>query len=205
MDGLAFIENGNHFKPSMAYFTSKSNKYKMKTYFLLAGLILVSFGALAQTRQNPIIKNHGGIYDIEEATVKVDAEMPYKIVIDVYTGSTEPTEVNPSINNVARLINLHAISGADMANFEVVLAIHGTSAFSIMDEANYKKKYGVSNPNIGIIDELAEAGVVLTVCGQSLRARNIPTSGVNPKVQIATSMLTTVTTYQLKGYAYMKF
>ena len=56
-----------------------------------------------------------------------------------------------------------------------------------------------------LINALSEAGVRLTVCGQSLISRGIKVENVNNKVEIATSMLTTVTTLQLKGYAYLKF
>jgi intracellular sulfur oxidation DsrE/DsrF family protein len=63
----------------------------------------------------------------------------------------------------------------------------------------------VNNPNIDLIKSLKAAGVKLTVCGQSLLARKVAPGQVLEEVDIATSMLTTVTTYQLKGYAFLKF
>lgn len=158
-----------------------------------------------QDRQNPVVSPFGGIFDIPDATVKVDLALDYKIVIDVYSGNDNPGEFNWALNNVARLLNLHAVSGADPANLDVVLAIHGGATFAIADNKTYKAKYNVDNPNLELIDALSNAGVRLTVCGQSLISRGIKTEEVNDKVEIATSMLTTVTTHQLKGYAYLKF
>ncbi len=173
-------------------------------YSLVFSLVLLSQFAIAQNRLNPVISPYGGIFDIPEATIKADTSLVYKIIIDVVTGSEKPTEQNWALNNVARLLNLHAVAGADVTKMEVVLAIHGEAAYTISDEA-YEKKYKVKNPNAALIEALSEAGVTLTVCGQSLKARDISVATVNKHVTIATSMLTTVTTYQLKGFAYLKF
>ena len=43
------------------------------------------------------------------------------------------------------------------------------------------------------------------VCGQSLVARKIDRMKLVPQVKVASSMLTTLTTYQLRGYAALKF
>jgi len=85
------------------------------------------------------------------------------------------------------------------------LGIHGMMAFAIQDNASYKKRYGVDNPNLGIIKALDEAGVKMFICGQSMVGRNISEESLAPEIQIATSMLTVLTTYQLKGYAAFRF
>ena len=107
---------------------------------------------------NPEIKLFGGIYDIPEATVKPLKDLDYKIIIDLNSGSESSEKLNPALNNVARMINLHVIGGASAENIEVVLAIHGDANDVVMKE-----------------------------------------------VEIATSMLTTVTTHQLQGYVFLSF
>lgn len=170
--------------------------------FLLLVSGLITYG---QDRVNPIIKNFGGIYDIPEASVKPDPNQEYKIIIDVYGGPTDPKEIDASLNNVARMINLHAVGGADMEQMKVVLAIHGKSTYSTMNDAAYNAKFGIDNPNTPLIRELKAAGVKLAVCGQSLIGRKVGIDQLLPELEVATSMLTTVTTYQLKGYAFLKF
>lgn len=168
-------------------------------------ILLVGSIGYSQKRVNPVIKNYGAIYDIPEATVKVDPTLEYKVVIDVLTGSDEPDKVAWGLNNVARMINLHAVSGTKMEQMNVVLAIHGAATYAVMNNKLFKKRFGVDNPNLQLIKELKESGVKLTVCGQSLISRDIPSKDITNEVDVATSMLTTVTTYQLKDYAMLKF
>ena len=178
----------------------------MLRYKLIFSILFsASLATQAQERQNPVISSFGGIYDIPEATIKANSNLEYKVVIDVVTGNEDPKEFNWSLNNVARMLNLHAVGGADMSKMEVVLAIHGSATYSIANDKNYRAKYGIENPNKELIKALSDAGVTIAVCGQSLKGRGIETKDVLEEVEIATSMLTTVTTYQLKGYAVLKF
>lgn len=169
-------------------------------------LLFISFNFLMAQRdfQNPVIKDFGGIYQIDEATMLPDAGLNYKIVIDLFSGN-DPATLNSALNNVARMINLHAIGGVHPDSIQVVLAIHGSATKTVMKDAAYKERYQVSNPNLDLINALRESGVKLTVCGQSLIGSKISPSAVNEQVEIATSMLTTVTTYQLQGYTLLKF
>jgi len=173
---------------------------------LLILLLSLSFGSLlAQSNyEYPVIKKFGGIYPIDQATVVPNAKQQYNIVIDVYSGA-EATKLNAALNNVARMINLHAIAGVHPDAIHVVLAIHGKATKTVLKDAAYKSRYGVKNPNLPLISALKEAGVTIAVCGQSLIGRKINPKEVHENIDLATSMLTTVTTYQLKGYAMLRF
>jgi intracellular sulfur oxidation DsrE/DsrF family protein len=153
----------------------------------------------------PVITDFGGIYKIDASTVLPDSALDYNIVIDVHSGPQSPHQLNPALNNVARMLNLHAVGGVPAQNLKVVLAIHGDATVAVLDNESYIEEFEMANPNTLLIKALAEAGVKLTVCGQSLIGRDIDTENVSEQVEIATSMLTTVTTYQMKGYAFLRF
>lgn len=176
----------------------------MKFTLALASLF-ISVYSIGQHKVNPIIKNYGGIYDLPYADEKVDPTLDYNIVVEVVTSNNKPDEVNWALNNVARMLNLHAMAGVPQEKMNVVLAIHGGAAFTVMNNEEYKKKYKVDNPNLDLYQALEEAGVKLFVCGQSLLARDINKEKMVPQIKIASSMLTTMTTYQLKGYAQLVF
>lgn len=176
----------------------------MKVFCSIVLLLVFSTG-YAQQRVNPVIKNYGGIFEIPDAVEKPDPSLNYNIVIEVERASDRPDSINWAMYNVTRLINLHVMGGVPKEKLNVVLAIHGSAAFTVMNNDDYKAKYRVNNPNLKLYQELEQAGVKIFVCGQSLIARNINKSNMVPEVKIATSMLTTLTTYQLKGYALLKF
>jgi len=170
------------------------------TAFLCSGSV-----AFGQGRINPAIENFGGIFDAPYATEKPDPTQQYKIVIDIVTNEAKPDGIAYSLYNVARLMNLHVMGGVPKENMHVVLAIHGNAAYAVMNNEEYKKKYEVDSPYLELFKELKEAGVQMFACSQSLRGRGIDHEKLVPEVSVATSMLTVMTTYQLKGYAALKF
>ena len=178
---------------------------KYFTIFLSLSLLLFSEGLLAQKLVNPVIKNFGTIGEAPSASVKPDPKLPYNIVIDLATGEENKSDLLFSLNNVARLINLHVMGGVPKENLHIVVAIHGGAIWSTMNNETYRKTFGIDNPNIELYKALKEQGVTLAVCSQSMFKRQVAPEDLVPGLEVATSALTTLTTYQLKGYAIMKF
>ncbi len=176
----------------------------MKYLITISIAIIFSLNSFAQKGANPIIKNFGTIYEIEEA-INPDSEIEYKIVVDLKTLQRDKESINPGLNNVARMLNLHGLGGVKAENLNIAVVIHGGATDVILNNEAYQKKYELNNPNLKLIDELKEAGVELYVCGQSLLARNYEHEEVNTQIKIGLSMLTVVTTYMHKGYHQMVF
>jgi intracellular sulfur oxidation DsrE/DsrF family protein len=162
------------------------------------------FPSMAQTPSNIIIPDYGTIWDIQDV-VKPDTNLEYQIVIDLKTPVFDPDEVNRGLDNVARMLNLHAAGGIPSDQIKVIVAIHGGATSIVMNDEGYKRKHGSPNPNIDLINQLKEAGVELFVCGQSLIARNYPMNQVNDDIEIALSMLTVVTESMRNGYDLLVF
>lgn len=177
----------------------------MKRIILLSFSLFVCLHLAAQERIHPIIKGYGGILDAPHATERPDPNMEYKIVVDVATGDLEKKDPFYSLVNVARLLNLHAMGGVPKENIKVVLAIHSGAIWSVLNDEKYQERFEVSNPHLPLFEELRAAGVEIFVCSQSLMVRDIDHEQLAPGLEVATSMLTTLTTYQLKGYASLKF
>jgi intracellular sulfur oxidation DsrE/DsrF family protein len=164
-----------------------------------------SLSVLSQNRVSPVVKNFGGIFEIPYAEEKPDPTLDYKIIVEVVSNTDKYDSINWPLFNVARLINLHVMGGVPKEKIQVVVVIHGSAAFTVMNNESYRAKYGVDNPNRKLYEELQQVGVKLFVCGQSLIARKIDRLRMVPEVRVATSALTTLTTYQLKNYAVLRF
>lgn len=159
----------------------------------------------AQTKVNPIIKNFGTVMEVPFSQENPDPKLQYKIVVEVSSDNGRPEVIHEFFEKVAAVVNLHALGGVPAKRLQVVMVIHGPAAQFVVTNEVYQKKFGLSNPNIPLFKELTEAGVKIVVCGQSLLKRNIAIESVSPEVQPALSAITTLTTYQLKGYAVLKY
>lgn len=178
---------------------------KLKPLLALMLCCALSQVVSAQEQINPIITGYGGIFDAPHATEKPDPTIEYKVVIDVATGDNDKSKPFYSLVNVARLLNLHAMGGVPKENLKVVLAIHGGAVWSALDNETYKARFDTDNPHLELFEKLQAAGVKLFVCSQSLLGRELDHQKLAPGVQVATSMLSVMTTYQLKGYVALKF
>jgi intracellular sulfur oxidation DsrE/DsrF family protein len=176
----------------------------MKIYvFIFCALATLSLWA--QKPVNPVIKSFGTVSSIPYATVKLDTSIEYKIIVDVMTGSDDKSEVFFSMNNVARMFNLHVLAGVPKEQMHVVLAIHNAAVWSVLTDARYKELFGLINPHTPLIKELIDNGVKVVVCGQSLIKQKIAQDQLLEGVEVATSALTIITEYQLRGYAVLRF
>jgi|AntRauTorckE6833_2_1112554.scaffolds.fasta_scaffold01687_10 intracellular sulfur oxidation DsrE/DsrF family protein len=177
-----------------------------RTLHILVTLILIlfTFNIYAQEAQFPIIENFGGIYEIPDS-VNPDSEMEYNIVIDLKTLQRDKASLNPGLNNVARMMNLHGLGGVKAENLNVAVVIHGGATDLVINNEAYQKRYELNNPNLKLIDTLKEAGVEIYVCGQSLIARQYGFDELNPQISKGLSMLTVFTTYMNKGFKPLVF
>jgi len=177
----------------------------------IALLLLLTVGlnySHAQEKKwvNPIIKNYGGILDLERVDVAPDPDMEYKILIElVHKIDKSDKRAAFSALNVARLINLHAVGGVKAENLKVAVVIHGGATNSVLSEEAFKKRYKTDSHYAPLYKELMEAGVEVIVCGQSYVSYGNSFDDLMPNVKVGTSALTTITTYNQKGYTYFKW
>lgn len=176
----------------------------MRPFPIFLILTLLSNFALAQETQFPIVEDFGGIYEIKEA-INPNPNLEYRIAIDLKTLQRDKESINPGLNNVARMLNLHGLGGVNAENLSVAVIIHGGATDVILDNDAYQKRYELDNPNIPLIKALKESGVEIYVCGQSLLSRQYGRDEVNTEVKVALSMLTTFTTYMHNGYVPLVF
>ncbi len=175
--------------------------------FAITGAWLLNIVAQAQEfpPQFPIVPGFGGIYKIPKVQKNPDTTLTYRIVIDVTQGAEKSDEINPSLNNIARMLNLHGLGGVLKEKMEVVAVVHSLATPTVLANAAYQEKFGCDNPNDKLIQALSDAGVKLFVCGQSLLARGFYPQPLHSDITVSISALTIQTEYQQKGYALLKF
>jgi intracellular sulfur oxidation DsrE/DsrF family protein len=102
-------------------------------------------------------------------------------------------------------LNAFGASGVPLRNARFAVVFHGPAMDGILDDAHYRAKFGLANPNLKVLAELKKARVELFVRGQSLAHENIRPSTISPDVTVASAALIVLMTYQNDGYALLDF
>ena len=174
---------------------------------LLSVSFLSSFFLFAQGQKKtfPIIKDYGGVYDVPYATDRPDPKIDYKIVVEAEGAIEHPDSLYRPFENISRMYNLHVFGGVPRNHLHLDVVIFYKAIFVILDNDAYKKKFGVDNPNLKIIEEMKQAGINLYACGQSATGFGIDPKTVNQNFELVFSRATTFLTRQMKGFAFFKF
>jgi intracellular sulfur oxidation DsrE/DsrF family protein len=177
----------------------------MKTIHLLFIVLLAGTTVTAQTKVNPVIKSFGTVFQLPTAGHKPDPKLVYNILIELTENAAKPDSLNEYLEAIAILINLHAAEGVPKENIHVAVVLRKAATYAVFDNELFREKFKVDNPNQALLKELHEAGARFYVCGQTLQKRNINEKKLVPEAIVASSGLTAITTFQLKGYTMIKF
>lgn len=151
----------------------------------------------------PTVAGYGRIHYKSKFAYQPDPSQTYKIVFALTHPSKSANKVNPSLDHVARAVNLYVAAGVPKSQLKFVAIASGGATSLVMDNKHYRARYGVDNPNLKLIKELRQQGVDVAVCAQAVAEHHINYKWVSKDVTIALSGLTTDTILQHKGYALM--
>jgi len=162
-------------------------------------LLLVSLPLAAQPTTGPVIEDYGASFVVENSDTPLDAHHEFKVVFEV-TGYDSARPINANLDRVARYLNLHAKNGVPVENIHAAVVIHGAALVNALSDEAHQARFGEANPNLDLITKLADAGVRLYVCGQSMGMRGFEKSELAAPVKMATSALTMMHLLQAEGY-----
>jgi intracellular sulfur oxidation DsrE/DsrF family protein len=173
--------------------------------------IIVACGAVAfaadfaptqEFWQTPALAGVGKMHPLPRAAYQPEKNETYKVVFSVQAGS-KSDELNPSLDHVARAVNLYASAGVPLSHLKFVAVMYGAATDAALDNEHYRQKYSVDNPNLDLIRKLRNAGVDVAVCGQAVAEHRNRYEWIAPEVTLALSALTTITILEHEGYALM--
>lgn len=148
----------------------------------------------------PTITGYGKIHYLPNTAYKPVPGQTYRIVFSLTQAAKSPSQVNLSLDHVARTVNLYVAAGVPLDHLKFVAVASGAATPLVLNDARYRAAYGVPNPNLPLIVELRHAGVDVAVCGQAVAEHHFRYSWVDRQVTLSLSALTTVTTLEHKGY-----
>jgi len=169
--------------------------------------ILAAFHVSAQMPKSAasVIPEADGYVSIPNAAVPPDKKRTYRAIYDATRFPKEPTQLVTALNMAGSELNAFAAEGVPLRNAKFVIVFHGPAINGILDDAHYKAKFGVPNPNLKVLAELKKAGVEIFVCGQNLIAESIDPKTISADVTVASDALIVLMAYQDDGYALLSF
>jgi intracellular sulfur oxidation DsrE/DsrF family protein len=167
-----------------------------------AAAFAADFAPSQEFWQTPALEGVGKMHPLPRAAYQPEKNEIYKIVFSVQAGS-KPDELNPSLDRVARTVNLYVSAGVPLNHLKFVAVMYGAATDAALDNEHYRQKYSVDNPNLDLIRKLHNAGVNVAVCGQAVAEHRDHYEWIAPEVTLALSALTTITTLEHEGYVLM--
>jgi len=180
-----------------------------RTKVLLLATATVAVAGLARAQWPapvaPAIPEADGYVAIPQAAIPPSPARTYRAVFDATRVADDPKQLLPAVNMAGSELNLLVAAKVPLKNAKFTLVFHGPAVDGILDDAHYKAKYGIANPNLKVLAEFKKAGVELYVCGQHLAFTGIDPKTISPDVTVASDALIVLMTYQSNGYALMSF
>jgi intracellular sulfur oxidation DsrE/DsrF family protein len=179
----------------------------LRIRFALVFVLMLPIAARAawDAAQAPAIPAADGFIVIPDAAVPPDPAHVYKAIFDSTQAAAKPDQLLPALNMAGSELNAFAVAHVPRAKIRFAVVFHGAALDGILDDAHYRSKYGVANPNLPVLDQFRKAGVELFVCGQNLAAEHIDPATLAPSVRVASDALIVLISYQNHGYALLNF
>lgn len=175
---------------------------------LLSALLVVVTAAAADypgAETGPVIPGYGPVFPVPEGAFTLSNDRVYKVSKDVSASADDPGERNPNIEALARFLNMQARAGTAPEQLQLAMVVHGGAWKDLLSDAAYRERFGIANPNTGLLDGLAEAGVKIYLCGQTAAYRKLEQAALNPGVELSLSAMAAHVQLQSEGYTLIPF
>src|SRR3546814_12008222 len=101
---------------------------------------------------------------VPSAAERPDPKLRYRVLFNVTKTASSPDRVNPSLEKVARFVNLLGADKVHPATGDIAVIIHGPATLLILQTAPYAARVIVAaNPNATTIASLQKAVVSIPV------------------------------------------
>lgn len=162
-------------------------------------------GQKPKPKNGPVVKAYGPVYPVLDPDFETPTDLEYKAVFDVAAAPHEADAVNPSIETIARFLNMHAQAGVPPNRLHAAIVLHGAAGKDALGHAAYRERFGTDNPSLELMEALAASGVRILLCGQTAGSRGFERAELAEPVELALSAMTALVVLQEQGYRLIDF
>ncbi len=155
-----------------------------------------------QPEVGPVIEGYGPSFIVPEKDIPLVEDFQYQVVFELAKYSPDTTSMNAQLVRVARFVNMHARQGVSMEQMDLAVVAHADALKSMLNHASYRERFGSDNPNLDLLEKLADAGVKMYVCGQSMGFRQWELDELAKPVKVGLSAMTLIANHQATGFTF---
>lgn len=112
-------------------------------YKIIVGCILGVFLVYTQAEvhdSNPVISHYGKIYPLPNALFQPHKSIAeHRILFNLSKPAPAPNILNPSLDKIARIINLYASAGINPKHLKIFVIVHDNATPILLDNAHHKE------------------------------------------------------------------
>jgi len=152
----------------------------------------------------PLIKGSkwSGVLPVVDPTEVPDNTHEYKLLFELIGKNPDSLsgEINFSLDEVARILNMHVASGIPKDNIVPVVVIHGPGLETVWNDEAYQLKHSIDNPNVRLVREMEKIGAKFIVCGQAMAFFGTEKEDLLRGIKITLTAQTVLSNNQSKGF-----
>jgi intracellular sulfur oxidation DsrE/DsrF family protein len=159
----------------------------------------------AAPSRGPIIQDFGPVYTVPSPGLATPLRQDLKLRFDISETAADPKALSARLETAARFLNMHGQAGVPSERLKVAIVVHGAASKDLLSNDAYRKRHGIDNPNLPLLEALKGAGVRIYLCGQSAGSRGIAASEKAAPVEMALSAMTAHLVLNAEGYVLNPF
>jgi intracellular sulfur oxidation DsrE/DsrF family protein len=134
-----------------------------------------------------------------------DRSATYRFAWALRAAADSAHHITPAFRGPARVLNALADDGVSPDRVHLAIVAQGPAAMAMLDNDAYRRLHGVDNPNLPLLEELRDHGVMLVVCGQTMVGRKMQRSDFPEYVQVSRAATVARATLAAQGYVFNPF
>lgn len=142
--------------------------------------------------------------DIAGAAERPDPALAYRILFDISAPPKDKAEPHQTLQRAASMLNAMAANGVKPKAGDIAIVVHGAPDTILLTDAAHTKRIGTPNPNRVLLEELANAGVSIRICGQSYLGHGYTREELHPVVQLDLMAMITIANFMARGYGVVR-
>jgi intracellular sulfur oxidation DsrE/DsrF family protein len=178
----------------------------MRLFAALACLLIVPAALTAQASERP----GGSVVTLSNSTYAPvpgmdfpgDDGATYRFAWALASAADSAHQVTGSFRGPARVLNALADDGVSPDRVHLAIVAQGPAAMAMLNNEAYRRLHGIDNPNLPLLRELHENGVLLVVCGQTMVGRRMQRGDFPDFVKVSRAATVARATLAAQGYVF---